>query len=132
VDHLARTADGERVLRALVVEDEELVSMLTEGMLQDLGFAIGGIAATLEDGLKLARDEDFDLALVDVNLNSHVAEPIAKYLLDHGIPFVFVTGYSQASAASAFARVPVLRKPFTAAQMEDAVRRALNTSDSRR
>ena len=64
-------------LKVLVVEDEALVSMLVEDMLTDLGCAIVGPAAEIEEALRLAGSADIDAALLDVNLGGRPIFPVA-------------------------------------------------------
>jgi CheY-like chemotaxis protein len=116
------SSDGRR---ALVIEDEDVISMLTEDMLRNLGFEIGGTATNLSDGLTLARDETFDLAVVDMNLNGQMSFPIATCLQDRRVPFVFATGYSDMPLQSAFVLVPILRKPFTIDHLRASLLRVL-------
>ena len=56
--------------KVLIVEDETLIAMLVEDMLIDLGYEVLGPATRLQRALEMARDESFDLALLDVNLAS--------------------------------------------------------------
>lgn len=73
-------------LKVLVVEDEALVSMLVEDMLTDLGCAIVGPAAEIEEALRLAGSADIDAALLDVNLGGRPIFPVADGLPPLGDP----------------------------------------------
>jgi CheY-like chemotaxis protein len=55
--------------RVLVVEDEMLVMMAIEDMLADLGCTSVTAAATVDKALALIEAEEFDLAILDVNLD---------------------------------------------------------------
>jgi DNA-binding response OmpR family regulator len=79
--------------RVLIVEDETMVSMLIEDMTSDLGAEVVGPAAKFEQAMALALEADFDLAVLDVNLDGLVVYPVADVLRDRGIPFIFLTGY---------------------------------------
>ncbi|RYB01369.1 response regulator [Lichenibacterium ramalinae] len=79
--------------RVLIVEDEMMVAMLVEDMLVDMGFIVVGPAYRLGDGLRLAKSETLDVAVLDVNLKGARSFPIATVLTERGIPFVFATGY---------------------------------------
>jgi CheY-like chemotaxis protein len=98
--------------RVLVIEDEVLIGMLLEDMLTDLGYAIAGTASRLDEATGLARTADFDLAILDVNLNGRESYPVAEILAERGIPFMFATGYGERGMPSAFQNRPTLQKPF--------------------
>lgn len=113
-------ADAKR-LRVLVVEDEALVAMLIEDMLTELGHEVLGPAMRLESALKMARDETFDLALLDVNLANEQSFPVARLLQERGIPFVFATGYGLRGLEDRFQEIMTLQKPFESDQLADAI-----------
>lgn len=117
-----------RPKKVLLVEDELLVAMLIEDMLAEMGFEVIGPAARLERALTLARDQEFDVAVLDVNLASERSFPVADLLRQRGIPFVFATGYGAHGVHERFADVPVLQKPFEAHQLERTLRAVLASS----
>src|SRR5690606_28372120 len=66
--------------RVLVVEDEYLVAMLVEDMLDALGFEVGEIAQDLAAATKAAEHGEFDVAVLDVNLDGSFSNPVAEIL----------------------------------------------------
>lgn len=112
--------------RVLVVEDEFLISMLTEDMLGNLGFEITMVAATLGEGLAAARDADVDVAVLDINLRGDTSYPIADILLARGIPFVFTSGYGKTGIDPRYAAAQVLQKPFTEQSLDAAISQSVN------
>lgn len=98
--------------RILIVEDEMTIAFMIEDMLLDLGHEVVKIAMRLPDAVKAAANLDFDLALLDVNLDGHQSFPVAEILIERGIPFVFATGYGAAGILQPFKNRPVLAKPF--------------------
>ena len=52
-----------------------------------------GPAPDVESGLQLAREAQFDGALLDINLFGDFCFPIAAVLTERKIPFLFLTGY---------------------------------------
>jgi len=108
-------------LRVLVVEDEALVAMLIEDMLIELGFEIIGPAMRLESALRMAMDESFDLAVLDVNLANEQSFPVANVLQDRGIPFLFATGYGLRGLDERYKQIVTLQKPFESQQLADAI-----------
>jgi CheY-like chemotaxis protein len=99
-------------LRVLVVEDEMMVSMLIEDMLNDLGCAVVGPAARLDEAMDLARTQEVDCAVLDVNLGGQPIFPLADLLRELGRPFAFATGYGDAGIREEDRGTPVLQKPF--------------------
>jgi CheY-like chemotaxis protein len=108
-------------MKILIVEDEPLVAMLLEGILDDLGHMVVGPAGTLKDGLALAQSEEFDAAILDVNLRGARSFAIADLLKTKAVPHFFATGYGSAEGV-ACRGVEIVRKPFR----EDVIAEALN------
>src|SRR4028119_988486 len=82
------------VRRALVVEDEIMVAMYVDDLLTELGYEVVGLATGLDQALPLAREGEFDFAVLDINLAGRVSFPVADVLRERGIPFLFASGYS--------------------------------------
>lgn len=107
--------------RVLIVEDEMLVAMNLEDTLLDLGLEIVGTAMQLGPAIELAQGQDLDVAVLDINLHGGRSYPVADILLRRGIPFIFATGYGYAEGESAYRHVPVLAKPYRAADLKVAL-----------
>jgi CheY-like chemotaxis protein len=112
------TESSQRLPRILVVEDEYLIRMLMEDMLADLGYELAGAAGTLAEASELATTGDFNLAVLDVNLDGTEIFPVADILAKRGVPFVFVTGYGEGSLPDAYRGRPALQKPFQSEQLK--------------
>jgi CheY-like chemotaxis protein len=87
--------------RVLVVEDETMVAWLLEDMLADLGCAVVGPAAHVNQALAMLDAEALDAAVLDINLNGQKSYPVADALAARGVPFVFSTGYNKDSLPTA-------------------------------
>jgi CheY-like chemotaxis protein len=111
--------------RILVVEDEIMVLMLIEEMLTDLGCASVTAVATVDQALKAIDANDFDLAMLDVNLNGTKSYPVADALAVRGVPFLFATGYRDHSLKGGYPDTPVLTKPFQFQKLVDGLTRLL-------
>ena len=101
----------------LLVEDEFLLALQLEEVLQSHGGTVRGPYRRLDDAMKAAQRGDFDLAILDINLGGTMVYPLADYLLARGVPFLFLTGYSQANLPEQFHGVTRLNKPCDAAQL---------------
>jgi CheY-like chemotaxis protein len=98
--------------RILVVEDELLIRMLLEDMLGELCYTVAAEAARIEEALDAAKNADFDIAILDVNLNGQPISPVADALVARGMPFVFATGYGERGLPEPYRDRPTLKKPF--------------------
>lgn len=107
-----------RGLRVLLVEDENLVALLLEDMLAELGHSVVGPLAHLEKALEAAQCEAIDFAILDVNISGKEAYPVAKRLAARGIPFAFSTGYGRRSLPEQYRDRPTLQKPFRQRDLE--------------
>jgi PAS domain S-box-containing protein len=98
--------------RVLLVEDEALVAMMIQETLAEFGFQVIGPVSSASEALASARDDQFDAAVLDINLGDGMVYTVAEILGKRGVPFVFVTGYDADSVDSRFAGVPILQKPI--------------------
>lgn len=104
--------------RILIVEDEMLVAMLVEDVVLDLGHEVVGPAMRLEDALRAVDEQDFDFAILDINLAGKQSFPVADRLTQRGTPFMFASGYGAAGLADPYRTAPILQKPFSSEQVE--------------
>jgi CheY-like chemotaxis protein len=112
-------------LRILLIEDEAMIRMMVVDMLQELGHVIAGEAGSLDLARERAQSADFDLAILDVNLNGKVISPVAEVIAARGIPFIFATGYGSAGLPEPFHDRPTLPKPFVIEALAAAIDEAL-------
>lgn len=109
-------------LRLLIVENDRVTARDLEATLRRRGFVVSGIAYSAEQALDLLRGEKPDLVLLDIQLDGdedgiELARTLRR---EHGIPCVFLTGYSEeAILARAREAQPAafLRKPFSDAEI---------------
>jgi CheY-like chemotaxis protein len=111
--------------RVLLVEDDMIVAWLLEDMLADLGCAIVGPAARVNQALAMIDAEAVDVAVLDVNLNGQMSYPVADALAARGVPFVFSTGYNKDRLLDGYRTFPVLQKPYHRAELENTLARLL-------
>ncbi len=108
--------------RVLVVEDEALIALQLQDDLEQTGYLVVGPARSLKQGLLLAAKEDFDVAILDVNLGRETSAAIADHLLTRNIPFAFSTGYSDSAMLPEHLRdVPKSNKPYVINDMREMI-----------
>jgi len=98
--------------RVLLVEDEALVAIMIQESLSEFGFLVVGPVATASEAVAAAKFEEFDAAVLDINLGDGMVYTVAEILAGRGVPFVFVTGYDADSVDSRFSKIPILQKPI--------------------
>jgi CheY-like chemotaxis protein len=108
-------------LKIFLVEDEAMIRMMVADMLEELGHTILAEAGRLDEALELAQSTDFDLAILDVNLDGKTVTPVALLIEGRGLPIIFATGYGAAGLPEEFKDCPALQKPFEFAALAAAL-----------
>jgi CheY-like chemotaxis protein len=96
----------------LLVEDEVMIRMMVADMLEEIGYTIAAEAGDIDDAVRLVQTADFDIAILDVNVNGKVITPVAEAVQLRGLPFVFATGYGAQGLPEKFRDRPTIQKPF--------------------
>jgi len=97
--------------RVLVVEDDALLALDIAQRLTDAGLEVVGPVISVAKALTLISEVGCDVAVLDVNLGSETAEPVALELRARRTPFVVLSGYSSEQHPPGFHGAPVLSKP---------------------
>ena len=113
--------------RVLIVEDEPLIAMMLAQILSDLGVEVLGPFGSLADAYS-ALPQDFDAAVLDVNVGGEFIYPLAEQLSQLGAPMVFLTGYESQSLDPRFAEAPILTKPVEPTELIAALTGVLTLS----
>ncbi len=100
-----------------LVEDESMIRMMVAEMLVDLGYNIAAEAGDVDEALRLVPTLDFDIAILDVNVNGRVVTPVAHAVVARKRPFIFATGYGTQGMPEEFRGRPALQKPFQMATL---------------
>jgi CheY-like chemotaxis protein len=108
--------------RVLVVEDEYFVADDIARALHQLGAEVIGPFGSRDEALAFFSAEDaVDVAVLDINVRGEPIYPLADALREHGVPFVFATGYAESSLPTAYRDVPRWEKPFDPQVLADAL-----------
>ncbi len=83
-------------IQVLIVEDEPLIAEDIKAALEQVGYAVTGIAFNKEQAFALLQNKTPDLALLDINLGNNTdGITIAEFINEHcKIPFLYLTSYS--------------------------------------
>lgn len=116
-------------MRILIAEDEFLVGLQLEEDLRSAGCSIVGPFSTLEAATRASRREQFDLAVLDINLNGNRVYPLADELSARGIPVILLSGYLPTDLPVRFRKWPQLAKPHEPAALIKEIRAAVPEAD---
>lgn len=119
--------DGARP-RILVIEDSPVVGPFTADLLLDLGYEVVGPAPNMAVARQLAQSEAIDAALLDVHIRGERVFPLCELLDGRGIPFIFTSGYADWEMPERWEERPRLHKPYTIAQVEQALAKLMQLS----
>jgi CheY-like chemotaxis protein len=111
---------GKQRLRVLIVEDETIVALFMEDLLAESGYDVAGVVSRIDAAM--AREPDYDMAVLDVHLAGKPVFEFADRLAQAGTPFVFATGYGERGIPERHQGRPVLQKPFLAEDLRAAIK----------
>ncbi|WP_292021408.1 MULTISPECIES: response regulator [unclassified Brevundimonas] len=113
--------------RILIIEDEALVAMELRFVLEDLGHQVMGVAATAKAAQDLVRENDVDLALVDIHLSDGpTGIELGRELgQEMGVSVLFMTANPGMVREGVAGTIGVLSKPTDERAVQTAVDYAL-------
>ena len=107
--------------RVLVCDDNLLIADVVAEFLRECGLKPIGPVGRLESAVQMARERALDGAILDINLNGRPCFPICAILSARRIPFMFLTGYPQATIPVEYRGAPLIAKPFEPNEMKDVL-----------
>jgi DNA-binding response OmpR family regulator len=100
-------------LRIFYLEDNPLIAFHVQALIEDLGHILVGTLSSFSDLKASIAQFEMDGALVDVDLaDGRTGPAAAEWLLELGIPSVFVTGQEQLAARYPAISRGILSKPI--------------------
>ncbi|GLI38584.1 sigma-54 dependent transcriptional regulator [Geobacter hydrogenophilus] len=125
-----------RKTKILVVDDEHLIRWSLEQNLKKQGYEVVS-AGNGEDALRIVRDEQPDLVLLDIQLPGISGLEVLAKIKEHDeeIIVIMVTAHGALETAVHAMRLGAfdyINKPFNLDEMAIVIRKALETSDLRR
>lgn len=120
------TVNSPRPLRILAVDDDGLVLMNTALMLEDLGHTVCE-ATTGVEALGILRQKSFDLVISDHAMPRMTGSQLALAIRSEwpDMPVILATGFAEIPEGGGIIDVPRLGKPFSQAQLAEAIGRAV-------
>ena len=113
--------------RVFIVEDDFLVAESYRNTVDQLGYEVVGPSPSVEKALAVLEDEPVDVALLDVMLRGRVVTPVARRLVDMGVPFIFLSGAAVREVmGEEFRDAAVLEKPTEREDLEETLRQAVS------
>ncbi len=114
-------------VRVLVVEDDSLLAMDLETTLVEAGAVVVDLCQTLDEAMQRADAADFAVAVLDFGLGSETVSPVARRLVNLGVPFVLYTGKSRHEPSLAeWSDCSIVEKPASSRALVSAVRTVLS------
>ena len=117
-------------LRILIVDDDFVTLDTLRDVLTDMGYVVAGDAMSVEEAEQVLLKEEIDFAILDINLGAeNDGISLGHKLKDnYGIPFIYLTAYSDGATISAAAQTQpfgYIIKPFSAADIHAAIEVAI-------
>ena len=125
----AAIAQPEGNRKILLVEDNDTVAEMVGGMLDEIGFISERVSSGDAALARLQQGVDFALVLSDMIMPGRLDGAALVREISRrwtALPFILMTGYSEASAAAQREGIRMLTKPFTiqalAGQIDEAIK----------
>jgi CheY-like chemotaxis protein len=117
-----------------VIEDEYLIATVIEDVLRQAGAEQVIIAVNVQEAREALAQDVHDIALIDIQLDegSDSGLTLGKLATTQGIPFIFLTGYTDVVLPDAFSDAPVLTKPYIPSALIEALSSVLQARRTER
>ena len=118
--------------RVFLAEDEVMLLLALEDVLGELGCKVVGTATRVTEALAFVASHPFDVAVLDGKLADGNIDPVVEMLAARGTPFVLASGLAQSDFTQGFGNAVVLQKPYTDADLRQALLLALAQGPAQR
>jgi CheY-like chemotaxis protein/DNA-directed RNA polymerase specialized sigma24 family protein len=97
IEEAGREIADQIATNVLIIEDEPLIAMDLEGIMEQLGHRVIGIARTHKEAIELARNQNIGLILADIQLadGSSGLEAVNELLRSVRAPVIFITAFPE-------------------------------------
>jgi CheY-like chemotaxis protein len=110
-----------RSKRILIIEDQPIIAFDLAKLLKGMGYEVAGIASSVPRAIREIINDPPDAAVLDITLVRETSFLVAEALTEHGIPFLFLTGYTETEVPLAFQANHFLTKPVVTAALKSAL-----------
>lgn len=122
-------------IRVIVVDDEDIWLRSIAAALNDFGYTVAGTADNFEAAVGLLSSKEYDIALLDININGkNKGIELGKMLSGiYNKPFIFITGSTDSHTVSEAVDArpsAYLTKPVHPASLLATVQSAINNFNS--
>lgn len=127
---LTTAAEPKAFGRVLLVEDEDLVRVITADMLTDCGYEVVEAASAEEALVLLERDLHVDFLGTDHFMTGMTGVDLAHAVRERhpGTPILILSGFSEAEAIAA--DLPRLHKPFRQSDLSASLSNLVRTASN--
>jgi DNA-directed RNA polymerase specialized sigma24 family protein len=93
----AKLISAQVATRIMIIEDEPLIAMDIEGLVEELGHEVAGIARTRDEAVALFMETDPKMVLADIQLadGSSGIDAVNDILKSSSIPVIFITAFPE-------------------------------------
>lgn len=97
IDQAGREIAEQVATNVLIIEDEPIIALDIEGLVQDLGHDVTGIARTHSEAIALVKERKPGLVLADIQLadGSSGLDAVNDILTGVNVPVIFITAYPE-------------------------------------
>jgi CheY-like chemotaxis protein len=128
IEDSGRELAAEIATDVLIIEDEPLIGIDLEGLVENLGHTVTGIARTHKEAVQFAREREPGLVLADIKLadGSSGLDAVNEMLASFEVPIVFITAYpEQLLTGTRPEPAFLIAKPFRPATVAAVISQAL-------
>ncbi|MFC1707611.1 response regulator [Planctomycetota bacterium] len=113
----------------LCVDDEEVVRRVIQRIFCARSEEVS-VLDSAADAIEALTKQSYDLVITDIRMDGGGGKAVAEAAGRAGIPVLFITGYAESGSVQDFidAGAPVVRKPFTAAQLVETIEELMERS----
>jgi CheY-like chemotaxis protein len=124
------------VAKILLVEDENVINMVTQDRVEGMGHTVCGTAATGQEAIEQAGAKQPDVVIMDITLKGKMdgIEAASRIRERFGIPVIYLTAYDDEETrkrAGATDPVAYLVKIFEDVELQSAIEKALRKGKAR-
>jgi len=117
-------------LKIHIVEDEIIIAYDLQYMLEDLGYIVNDISASVEEALIKLELDNSNLFLLDINLKGEKSGfELGNLLSELDRPFIYMSSIKDKESLEKARKHIFLEKPFDIHEIDIAINSVINCKD---